>query len=81
MNEDTRTDAGEFYPGGGTARPRVIDKNADMKHSEFADVAAVPARFTDTTLRDKLNEVIGKLKGPVFPLLERQRQPVCHQRY
>lgn len=57
-------DAGDYYPGGGSARPRVIDKTADMRHSEFKDVAAVPARFNDTTLRDKLNEVIGKLKGP-----------------
>lgn len=58
-------DAGDYYPGGGSGRPRVIDKMADMKHSEFKDVVAVPERFTDTTLRDKLNEVIDKLKGNV----------------
>ena len=68
MSEDTRTDAGEYYPGGGSARPRIIDRNADMKHSEFAEVEAVPQRFTDDMLRDKVNEVIGLLKGPVAAL-------------
>lgn len=58
-------DAGDYYLGGKTISTRPVATGGDMKHSEFKDVVVVPERFNDTTLRDKLNEVIGKLKGNV----------------
>ena len=35
-----------------------------MRHEDFTDVAKLPARYTDKMLHDKINEVIGLLKGP-----------------
>ena len=65
MAIDRREDAGEFYPGGKTISTQPVKGGGDMKHEDFADVAKLPDRFNDTMIHDKLNEVIGLLKGPV----------------
>lgn len=65
MAVDRREDPGEFYPDGKIISTRPIAGGGDMKHSDFADVAELPDRFNDTMIHDKLNEVIGLLKGPV----------------
>lgn len=61
---DKREDAGEFYPDGKVISTRPVAGGGDMKHEDFADVGTVPQRFTDNMLKDKINEVIGLLKGP-----------------
>jgi len=63
MAVDRRVNAGDFYPGGKVIATRPVAKGGDVRHSEFASIEDVPEHFTDTTMRDKLNEVIGALRG------------------
>lgn len=63
MNEDTRTDAGQFYPGGKVISTRPVATGGDVKHSDFANVEPLPERFTDEDVRMRFNQLVSAAKG------------------
>ena len=67
MNEDTRTDAGQFYPGGKVISTRPVATGGDVKHSEFKDLDVRTNTIPD--LREAVRELGRRLGATVVTAL------------
>lgn len=69
---DTRTDPGQYYPGGRVmVRPDVAPPQAEINVSwddiknkpDFSDIAALVVADSDDNVKKTVNKIVDKMKG------------------
>ena len=67
---DTRTDPGQYYPGGRVmVRPDVAPPQAKVNWSDiegkpdFSDISALGVADSDDNVKTAVNNIVNKLKG------------------